>query len=310
MARKVRVEYEGAIYHLINRGDRREEIFRDDQDRERFLESLAEACQKTDWEVHAYCLMGNHFHLVVETPRANLCAGMHWLLGTYTTRFNRRHRLAGHLFSGRYKSLVVDGSGSGYLKTVCDYVHLNPVRARLLQPEQRLKEYRWSSYPHYLKSRRRRPEWMRVDRLLGEWGIQVDSLAGRRRFEAGMEEKRAQEQEAEDTVWKQLRRGWCWGTAEFREELLSLIEQERSEYHYGEEIIESAEREAERLMAEMMNAIGWTEKDLNEHRKSDRRKVKIAESLRGRTTVGWKWIAEKLGMGHWRSAANAVRRQR
>src|SRR5689334_21229963 len=104
MARKVRVEYEGAIYHLINRGDRREEIFRDDQDRERFLESLAEACQKTDWEVHAYCLMGNHFHLVVETPRANLCAGMHWLLGTYTTRFNRRHRLVGHLFSGRYKS--------------------------------------------------------------------------------------------------------------------------------------------------------------------------------------------------------------
>src|SRR5947207_6898223 len=76
--------------------------------------------------------MNNHFHAVVETPRGNLVDGMKWLLGVYTSRFNRRHKLFGHLFSGRYKSLIVDGSGSGYLKTVCDYVHLNPVRARLI----------------------------------------------------------------------------------------------------------------------------------------------------------------------------------
>ena len=96
MARRLRVEFPGAIYHLMNRGDRREGIFRDDQDRQRFLETLSEACAKTNWPVHAYCLMRNHFHLVVETPKPNLVAGMKWFLGTHTSRFNRRHRLFGH----------------------------------------------------------------------------------------------------------------------------------------------------------------------------------------------------------------------
>jgi putative transposase len=157
MARKLRLEYPGAIYHVLNRGDRREPIFRTDQDRRLFLETLAQTCRKTDWQVPALCLMSNHFHLVVETPGANLVAGMKWFLGAYTSRFNRRHKLFGHLFSGRYKSLIVDGNGTGYLKTVCDYVHLNPVRAKLLRPEQRLLGYRWSSYPAYLLSARQRP---------------------------------------------------------------------------------------------------------------------------------------------------------
>jgi REP element-mobilizing transposase RayT len=116
MARKLRVEYAGAIYHVMNRGDRRERIFMDDADRQRFVDTLGEACAKTGWQVHAYVLMPNHFHVVVETPQPNLVAGMKWLLGTYTSRFNRRHKLFGHLFCGRYKSLIVDGSGSGYLK--------------------------------------------------------------------------------------------------------------------------------------------------------------------------------------------------
>src|SRR5690348_12835570 len=117
MARKLRIQYEGAIYHIMNRGDHREDIFLDDNDRELFLETLGQTCAKTDWQIHAWCLMRNHFHLVVETPRANLVDGMKWFLGTYTSRFNRRHKLFGHLFSGRYKSLVVDGSGNGYLRT-------------------------------------------------------------------------------------------------------------------------------------------------------------------------------------------------
>ena len=103
MARKLRVEYAGAIYHVLNRGDRREPIFRDDEDGQRFLATLGEACGKTGWQVHALCLMSNHFDLVVETPRGNLVVGMKWLLGTYTGRFNRRHKVFGHLFSGRYK---------------------------------------------------------------------------------------------------------------------------------------------------------------------------------------------------------------
>src|SRR5271165_7170728 len=174
MARKLRVEYPGAIYHVMNRGDRREPIFQDDEDRRRFLSTLGEACGKTGWHVHAFCLMPNHFHLVVETPRGNLVAGMKWFLGTYTGRFNRRHKLFGHLFSGRYKSLIVDGSGTGYLRTVCDYAHLSPVRARLLPAAQPLASYPWSSYRLYLLPARKRPAWLCVARLLGEHGIPKD----------------------------------------------------------------------------------------------------------------------------------------
>jgi len=110
MPRKLRVEYPGAIYHVMNRGDRREPIFRDDADRKLFLATLGECCGKTDWQVHAWCLMLNHFHLVVEAPKANLVAGMKWFLGTYTARFNRRHKLFGHLFSG-----ALQGLGGGRL---------------------------------------------------------------------------------------------------------------------------------------------------------------------------------------------------
>ena len=164
MARKLRIEYAGAIYHVMNRGDRREAIFADDQDRERFLETLAEACQKTGWQIHAYCLMSNHLHLVSETPQPNLVAGMKWLLGTYTSRYHRRHKEFGHLLSGRYKALVVEGSGDGYLKTVCDYVHLNPARAKLLARQQPLSDFGWSSYRWYLAAPRQRPHWLGVDR--------------------------------------------------------------------------------------------------------------------------------------------------
>jgi REP element-mobilizing transposase RayT len=150
MPRQLRIEYPGAIYHVMSRGDRRDDIYFDDVDRQDFLKTLAQACQKTDWQVHAYCLLRNHFHLVIETPQPNLVVGMKWLLGTYASRHDRRHKEFGHLFSGRYKALVVDGSGTGYLKTVCDYVHLNPARARLLARRQPLADFSWSSYPLYL----------------------------------------------------------------------------------------------------------------------------------------------------------------
>jgi REP element-mobilizing transposase RayT len=122
MPRQLRIEYPGAIYHVMNRGDRREPIFHDDFDRKRFVTTLGEACVKTGWQVHAYCLINNHFHLVVETPDANLVAGMRWFLSTQTARFNRRHKLFGHLFSGRYKSLIVEASAlatCGRCATMC-----------------------------------------------------------------------------------------------------------------------------------------------------------------------------------------------
>ncbi len=126
MPRQLRIEYEGAIYHVMNRGDQGEAIFIDDDDRRKFLTTLGETCAKASWQVHAYCLMNNHFHLVLETPKPTLVDGMRWLLSVYTQRFNKRHKKRGHLFAGRYKSLIVDGSGNHYFRTVCDYVHRNP----------------------------------------------------------------------------------------------------------------------------------------------------------------------------------------
>lgn len=294
MARKLRVEYPGAVYHVLNRGDRREAIFRDDTDRQRFLDTLAEACAKTGWQVHALCLMPNHFHLVVETPQPNLVAGMKWFLGTYTGRFNRRHKLFGHLFSGRYKSLVVDGSGSGYLKTVCDYVHMNPSRAKLLEPSQPLRAYAWSSWPEYLKAPSKRRPWLRVDRLLGEHGIPRDSAAGRRELERRLEESRAAESGAD---YRPLRRGWCLGTERFREELLEQMEEGMGAEHYGEERRETMQARAERIVAEELEALRWGEQDLAQRPKGDPGKVAMAVRLRAESTMTAKWIAARLQMG-------------
>ena len=294
MARKLRIQYEGAIYHVMNRGDHREDIFYNNTDRKLFLETLAEACAKTDWQVHAWCLMSNHFHLIVETPKANLVLGMKWFLGTYTSRFNRRHKLFGHLFSGRYKSLFVDGSGNGYLKSVCDYVHLNPVRAKLLSRRQKLADYRWSSYGDYLKAPRERWPWLRVDRLFGEWGIPKDSAAGRQHFELLMETRRASEDPEER---KKIERGWCYGSQAFREELLAQMNEKKGVEHYGQEIRESAEAKAERIVKDELKKYHWDEGELTRRRKGDDYKVKIAQRLRKETTMTSAWIAARLQMG-------------
>jgi len=303
MPRKLRIEYGGAVYHVMNRGDRREAIFRDDRDREQFLETLGQACAKTDWQIHAWCLMNNHFHLVVETPKANLVAGMKWFLGTYTGRFNRRHKLVGHLFSGRYKSLLVDGSGTGYLRTVCEYVHLNPVRAKLLHQEHKLSAYRWSSYPAYLKKPRRRPAWLRVDRVFGEAGIPKESAAGRKEFEQRMEIRRWEDQPPD---WKQVRRGWCLGNDAFRKELLAQMSEKAGASHYGEELRESAKEKAQRIVSEELKRLGWSDADLVQHRKGDARKVKIARRLRKETTMTLQWIADRLKMGANTHVANRL----
>jgi putative transposase len=293
MARKLRVEYEGAIYHVMNRGDGGEAVFTDDEDRHGFVRVLGEACEKTGWQVHAYCLMSNHFHLVLETPQANLVAGMKWLLGTYSNRYNRRHRRFGHVFGGRYKALVVDGSGNGYLRTVSEYVHLNPVRARLVSVEAKLRSYRWSSYPWYLVRSGKRPAWLRVDRVMGEMGIPKDSVAGRRELERLMEQRRGQD----NPDYAKIRRGWCWGDRKFRKELLAQMRERMGNNHYGEEREASAEEWAEAVVREELHRGRLAEGDLGKLAKGDRRKVGMAMRLRKETTVGMGWIAERLRMG-------------
>ena len=299
MARPLRVQYAGAIYHVMNRGDRREAVFKDNKDHERFLQTLAEACARTGWQIHAWCLMKNHFHLVIETPQPNLAAGMKWFLGTYTGRFNRRHKFFGHLFGGRYKALAVDGSGNGYLRTVCDYVHLNPVRAGLIKGTQSLEAHRWSSFNDYLKGPRKRPVWLRTDRLFGEMGIGADTTVGRRRFEDLMEQRRAQEK---DQDWRRIRRGWCLGSASFRLRLLDRMEGKFKDYHGRPERQESAEEQGERIIREAMAKAGWRPGDLAKRRKGDVVKVALAQRLRGETTLTLKWIAQRLHLGRWEYA--------
>ncbi|MCG3148107.1 MAG: hypothetical protein PCFJNLEI_01549 [Verrucomicrobiae bacterium] len=295
MPRQLRVEYAGAIYHVMNRGDRRESIVHDEQDRQRFWETLGETCRKTQWQVLAVCLLPNHFHLVVETPKPNLVVGMKWFLGTYTGRFNRRHQQFGHLFSGRYKAFVVDGESPGYLRTVCDYVHLNPARARLLAAEEVLSQYRWSSYPAYLRSARQRPEWLQVERLLGEYGVH-DTAAGRRQFAAAVEQRRAAETGAER---QKLRRGWVHGAVKFRERVLARAHEQVGEQHAAGHRHETSEAHGERLVQEELKRRGWSEAELKRRAKGDAQKVQIARRLRAETTMSLKWIAARLQMDVW-----------
>ncbi|MBI3344896.1 MAG: transposase [Gammaproteobacteria bacterium] len=164
MARPLRLEYPGAIYHVTARGNAQNAVFLGDRDRETFLTCLSEAVVRLGWLCHAYCLMDNHYHLLIETPDGNLSQGMRQLNGVYTQRFNRHHQRVGHLFQGRYKAILVERDS--YLLELCRYVVLNPIRARMVK---HIERYPWSSYPATL-GMTACPGWLNTDWLLGQFG--------------------------------------------------------------------------------------------------------------------------------------------
>lgn len=293
MPRPLRIEYPGARYHLMSRGDRREAIFADDQDRAQFLRTLGEACAKTGWQVHAYCLMSNHFHAVVETPQPNLAAGMRWLLGTYTQRFNGRHQHWGHLFGGRYKAQLIDETSPGYLVQACNYVHLNPRRAGLVPERERLEKYGWSSYPAYVRPTLR-PTWLRVDRVLGEHGLQSDSAKSRREFSRRMEALCPVDLAGEHEA---LRRGWNVGAEDFADRLADKLARGARVGVRAGERREIDEVLAERLIQVGLKEVGWDRADLRRRAKGDVVKVAIARRLRRETPMTRSWIAQRLHMG-------------
>lgn len=171
MARPLRIEFEGALYHLTGRGNARQRVFADQADCAKFVQLLVDSLERYDVALHGYVLMGNHYHLLAETRRANLSRWMHWLTTAYTVYFNRRHRRVGHLFQSRYKSIVVEAEG--YCLSLSRYMHLNPVRGKVigrgdpLGRRKRLRAWRWSSYRGYSGLVRPEP-WLSEERVLGE----------------------------------------------------------------------------------------------------------------------------------------------
>jgi len=164
MARPLRLQFPGAVYHLTARGNERQAIFLDDTDRRRFLSLLGREVHQQGWFCHAYCLMGNHYHLLIETPRGNLTKGMRRLNGTYSQSVNRRHQRVGHLFQGRYHAVVVDREP--YLLELCRYIVLNPVRAGVTQAA---RDWAWSSY-RATAGQVSPEEWLEIDWLLAQFG--------------------------------------------------------------------------------------------------------------------------------------------
>jgi putative transposase len=164
MTRPLRLEFAGALDHVTSRGDRREAIYRDDFDRIVWLDVLGSVCERCNFVVHSFCQMNNHYHLLIETVDGNLARGMRRLNGSYTQYFNRRHKLVGHVFQGRYKAILVQKEV--YLLELTRYIVLNPLRANMVSS---LDDWAWSSYP-YLVGRKSAPAWMDADWLLGQFG--------------------------------------------------------------------------------------------------------------------------------------------
>ena len=164
MARPLRIEYPGAIYHVTARGNARADIYLDDQDRNTFLKILGQVCDRFNWCCYGYCLMTNHYHLVIETPEGNLSKGMRQLNGVYTQTFNRTHQHVGHVFQGRYKAILVEKDS--YLLEVIRYVMLNPVRAHMTQTAG---QYPWSSYRAMI-GKVPTPDWLSKEWVLSQFG--------------------------------------------------------------------------------------------------------------------------------------------
>jgi REP element-mobilizing transposase RayT len=191
VARPLRIEFTGALYHLTSRGDRREAIYEDDEDRKRFLDTVAEVAERYNWVCHAYCLMTNHYHLVAETVEGNLSQGMRHLNGVYTQASNRRHGRTGHLFQGRFKGIIVDRDA--YLLELTRYVVLNPVRAGIVDAPH---EWPWSSYQAMIGTAPT-PNWLAVDGVLSQFGSSREEA--RQRYRAFVYEGMGQ------NIWQTLR---------------------------------------------------------------------------------------------------------
>jgi REP element-mobilizing transposase RayT len=295
------------------RGNQSRNIFILQDDVDLFIETLGQMCERNDVIVHAWCAMSNHYHLLLETPQGNLVDAMKWFQGTFTQRYNARHKLRGHLYQGRYKAKVIEQSDASYFRKVSEYIHLNPANAGLAKPG-RLEEYTWSSYPQYLQSISRRPGWLAVEDVLGASGLPGDSRTSRRAYKEMMDSLHRDlvERKAEgktDREWRRMDRGWMHGGEEFREWLLDRLTNEgRMEMaEEREQKRDLSERAARKVLLQCLEFFQLSESDLSSLAKGDERKLLIAGLLRANYPVRAQWVSDELRMGHFTTVSRGVR---
>lgn len=294
MARPLRMESEAGVYHVINRGNYRADIFRSEKTKAAFLQCLGEACGKTGWQVHAWCVMSNHYHLAVSTPKANLVDGMRWLQGTFAVRFNRLRQERGHLFQGRYKSLLVDPEAG--LGPLSHYIHLNPVRAKL-KPVSELAGYAWTSLPWLLQPKLR-PSWYDPQPALTHAGALADTPAGRRKYLRYLGWLAEDEPARKAQQFAAMTKGWIIGTTGFAK---AVLQEHRELVGHGRRMAAELKETNEGLWQDELNVLLSRLKrqpaDLLKDRKSACWKVAVAAAMKARTTATNRWLATALNMG-------------
>jgi len=310
MPRALRHQYAGAVYHVMARGDGGKVIFENDEDRKAFLFRLGQVCGSHGWRVHAWVLMKNHFHLLLETQESNLVTGMKYLLGTFSQGWNARRARRGHVFEGRYKSVPVSAAVESpyYFRIVADYIHLNPARARLVGGKRgKLVSYPWSSLADY--ARGKGPDWLEMDRLLNAFELAEDGR-GRRAYVSWLEARAENDDgKVNDAAMKALRRGWYLGEPSFGDKLRSLISPEQVRVTGRDGVAKSHdEAAAEELVSRVLDAVGLPQDrwKLAKIRKGDERKVLVASVSRKHTSVSNDWLAERLVMGHTGSVSRLI----
>ncbi len=293
MSRKLRLEYAGAIYHVISRGNYRADVFRSDKTKAAFLRCLDEVCQKADWIVHAWAMMSNHYHLCLETPQPNLVEGMQWLQGTFAVRFNRLRNERGHLFQGRYQALLVDPEAVG---AVCHYIHFNPVRAHLI-PVDRLGEWRWTSFA-WMIAPPARPDWYQPDEALRHAGDLADNPAGWRRYLEYLRWLQTEESEQKRLEFNRLAKDWAIGSGEFKHALLEKHRDWAVSLARGD----TGPRELSRTLWEtrlqrLLAALGKAPAAVAAEPKGAPWKVAVAATMKATTTASNPWLTRHLQMG-------------
>lgn len=306
MSRQLRIEYPGAVYHIQSNGNRGGKIFETTRDYETFLATLGQTARRCSWCIYAYALMKDHYHLLLETKEPNLADGMKWLQTTYTMRFHAANKTMGHLFSGRYHSMLVEATNAHYLSTTVDYIHLNPARAGLTRRAGLLEGSLWTSIAAWISPPEQRPEWMSPERGLHCFGC-TDTDAGHQKYLdhiMGLFEAERMDEKSLIPVGHvgpgTAQRGWCYGSKAFRQRILRdlpNLTRRPNTGSLGKQGFEVAEMVAERIAVKGFKAFGLSEDDLLKAPFSLREKCVIALAIHQNTIVPYAWISQRLHMG-------------